>query len=207
MEFKVKRHPKNTIYSILMAVLLSIFCSSSPVRGEAVTAVLGDQAAKYTCGEIKNMAQKTPEYLFKMWANSGTIDTHSATAIQIIRAGNVQWMLENIGDLVTSIQIIEEAVYGTPENALKILSKALLSKSFSAVMKIAGAGGVPGAALFVCETLYSFNGYLSAESLDINLKAFANLSKKNPEILDINYFQKTYLGWNGKSWKIGRAHV
>ena len=185
---------------ILTVVLLSVFCSSSPVRGEAVTAVLGEQAANYTCGKIKKMAQETPQHLFEMWANSGTIDTHSATAIQIIRTGNVKWMLDNIGDLTTSIQIIEEAVSGTPENALKILSKALLSKSFSAVMKIAGAGGAPGAALFVCETLYSFNGYLSAELLNSNLKSFANLSKKNPEMMDINYFQKTYLGWYGKSW-------
>jgi len=76
MKFKVKRHPKNTIYSILMAGIISaaiIVFSPTGVRGEAASDLLG----RFSCSTAKEFIETNPVKLFDMWLGSGKFESNS----------------------------------------------------------------------------------------------------------------------------------
>lgn len=169
---------------------LSFFFLMLPVstaKGEAASDLLG----KMSCEQVKSLAQDAPAQLFEMWAESGQFGSNSALAKEIIDRGNVAAVLDNIGDLVTIIQGLEEAVNGDPKKVAEIFANWLLGKVLTAT-----GSGVPGAVWTVCTSLNDFAVALNSEMLDSNIRTFAHFAEKDPELLGpnrVDHFLRNFL--------------
>ena len=182
--------PHSARFLRLMALLLTLPLLVLPVssaRGDAAA----DLLAKMSCDQVKKLAQDAPAQLFEMWAESGAFGANSALARDIVERGNIAGLLENIGDLTTLIQGLEEAASGDPKKVAEIFADWLLDKALTAT-----GSGVPGAVWTVCKSLNDFAVALSSEILDINIKTFAGFAEKDPNLLGpnrVDYFLNNFL--------------
>lgn len=222
MEFKVRRHPKNTIYSILMAGIISaaiIVFSPTGVRGEAASNLLG----RYSCSKAKELIETNPLKLFNMWLTSGELGSNSKSAQYIAKmlgkSDSYYWIAKHTDVVNGLIEGVEEAAYGSPEKASKVLAKLFITQTIKKIGTAAAGGGAVGIVYTIGEELYQFADDLTAEMVDINVrnitaavlgehpvtgKPVKNNGKPiypNPSLLDLDYFITNYLGWDGEKFK------
>lgn len=165
-----------------------------PDRAESSDDAASKIAAKISCDKLKELALKAPLELFKEWAT--TIDYDGAgVASQIIRDGNVQGLLENLGDVLTAIQVLEEAVNGTPEEVAKIVAGEMFKKALEKLGTAAGTG-VPGAIWTTMTILNEFAKYLDEEILGLNIKTLSIWVENNEKNLQdsgaVEYLLRNY---------------
>lgn len=134
-------------------------------------------ATAYGCSKVKEWALEQPEALFNAWAQDRILGDGQSVADGIAKGGDIRLALSQIGDMLTVIQIFEEAaVAQDPKKVAQLLGSAVFEKLLSNFGKALGTG-VPGAIWTTAKLLNDFAVALNAEIIDLNVKTFANFAE------------------------------
>ena len=112
----------------------------TPMTAAGKTAGVSDLLGGWTCNQAKDATLNTPQKLFSMWAQERILGDGSGIADQISKRGNINLMLSKLADITTAIQILEEAVAGSPKKVAEIFTNWAMGKALTVI-----GSGIPGA--------------------------------------------------------------
>ena len=143
---------------------------------------------KYGCDKLKAWIQSGVVELWTAWSTSEILGNNTGLANDIARRGDINIVMKNLDKINKSIEILESAINGEPDESFKKMVEWGITEGANAMV----GSGTPALLYSSIKSLGDFAQYMNSEILKINIRTLANYADTDPQIFDPDHYLREY---------------